>query len=194
MHALKIPEPLSPIELLDGELRRAAEAVPPEITSMTELELYETGKIRQMDYFLRKNLWKSVEIAQKAGKPSIISATVYQGVCTVQNFHSKVLTNPLRVAFLLLQPGTAQEAIEEAANFGLLRLREKVMTMAINEKTVGAYVRALEFLADRAWGPVVHRIEAKHAHMDMNKPVVHDPAAALEAPIRDVTNNNKSDS
>ena len=167
---------INPLAFLNGSKTRAAyENAPEELRKMSEIDLFRTGKIGEKDYFLRKNLWKSVEIAQKNDVFSITEASIYGDVMSAQNYYTSFLTNPHRVCWIMTPPTDAREIMEEALFFGISRLRNELLTLPMNDKTAATILKTIEFLANRTWGPVVQKIEAKHAHLNMNKPVaVHD--------------------
>jgi hypothetical protein len=172
---------INPIAFLTGSKTQLAyENAPEELRKMSEIDLFKTGNIGEKDYFLRKNLWKNVEIAQKAGVFRITEASIYGDVMSAQNYYVSFLTNPHRVCWLMTPPTDSREIMEEALFYGLSRLRNELLTMTINEKTAPTMLKAIEFLANRTWGPVVQKIEAKHAHLNMNKPIAVQDA-------RDVT-------
>jgi hypothetical protein len=161
--------------LADSKTRFAYENAPEELRKMSEIDLFKTGNIGEKDYFLRKNLWKSVENAQKRGVFSITEASIYSDVMSAQGYYNRFLANPHRVCWMMTPPIDAKEIMEEALFFGLSRLRNELLTMPINERTAPSMLKAIEFLANRTWGPVIQKIEAKHAHLNMNKPMaVHD--------------------
>lgn len=74
---------------------------------------------------------------------------------------------PLNSELALIKPTALPELIDEATYFGLKRLRNDLLTMPMTEKSAPVFLKAVEFLANRAWGPVIQRIEAKHAHLNL---------------------------
>ncbi len=174
------------ISLFTGDLRLAVESIPLDIANMSESEIFAVRKPTRIDWFLRKNLWNSIETARKAGEVEISQASIYAGVCSEQNFR-KVMGQPLRLAWMLFHPRTDMDKWEEALSYGLDRFREEFMTMPITKDTAGHFLRALEMLITRVHGPVIQRIEAKHAHLNMNKPIeIQEPQShELLESIRD---------
>ena len=163
------------ISYFSGEFRKALEAVPPELLLMTAEEIEAQRDPSSVDYFLRRNLWETVEKAKKAGISEITAASIYGGVCAASTFTQSVITNPLRLAWLLVNPLSELDRTEEALAFGLMRIRNDILTMPMNEKTAPTILKAVELLWNRVRGPVVQRIEAKHAHINMNKPIAQSP-------------------
>lgn len=175
------PTPRPIYDFLAGAARAAFENLSDEVKNMSEAELYQTGKITQTDWFLRKNFWKLYETALATGQAEVPTVGIYKGIMSNQNFHSRVLTNPYRVAWMLSKPIGSQEIMEEAALFGIQRLRAELLTMPINFQTAGHFLKALEFVANRAWGPIIQKLEAKHAHLNLNKPIQSgQPTNALD--------------
>lgn len=169
--AQDISTEINPLNFLQGKLLDVASSLPEDVKAMTEVELWKSGKITKNDYFLRRNLWKSIEIAQKTGQNAITQESIYHDVVSAQNFNSRVMTSPHRIAYLLMKPTLAREQMEEALHHGMMRLRNELLTMPIDEKTAPVFLKALEFLANRTWGPVIQKIQAQHAHLNMNKPI-----------------------
>jgi hypothetical protein len=159
------------ISYFSGEFRTALDSIPSELLGMTQEELEQQRSPGSVDYFLRKNLWKQIDIAKKSGVTELTAASIYQGVCNVTTFHQKVIKTPIRLAWLLINPLSDIDRAEEALSFGLDRVRRDLLTMPMNEKTAPVILKAIELLWNRVKGPVVQRIEAKHAHLNMNKPI-----------------------
>ena len=65
-------------------------------------------------------------------------------------------------------PTAGAELIDEATYYGLLKLRNEILTMPVTERSAPTLLKAIEFLVNRAHGSVIQRIEAKHAHLDLN--------------------------
>lgn len=158
------------ISLLRMDFKEAAENIPQDILDMSEAELFAIRKPTRTDYFLRKNLWKQVERAINEGADSITATAVYSRVCSKQNF-DRIFKLHHRLAWMLFPPKEDADKWEETLSFGLDRLRNELMTMEINEKTAGTFLKALGMLMDRVHGPVVQRIDARYATLNMNKPI-----------------------
>lgn len=172
----------NPVTYLTGALRKDVDAIPPEIMAMTMDQLEQKYTISHIDYFLRQNLWKSIGVAQKLGKTEIPAVSIFEGVCSAQNFEGYVRKNPYRLAWILMKPVQVTEIMEESLDFGIKKLRVWLSTVYLDADTIGPFIKAVEMLMNRVKGPVVHRIEAKHAHLNMNKPIAApgDPNARLE--------------
>ena len=152
------------ISYLSGEFRAAIDAIPKDIANMTLDEIEAVREPGPTDYFLRKNLWKQVEIAKSNGHTDITAVSVYRGVCGQSNFQERVLTNPLRLAWILHAPMTETEQAEEALAFGIMRIRRDLLTMPMNAKSAPSILKAIELLWNRTRGPLIQRIDARHLH------------------------------
>jgi hypothetical protein len=91
------------------------------------------------------------------------------------------MKNPHRMAWLLIYPQDDVERLKAGLSMGITRLIEFV-SKPVTEDTAGAFLKALEIMFNRVHGPVVQKIEAKHAHLNMNKPIVQqdDPNRRLD--------------
>lgn len=163
------------IGFFDGHFRTAMESIPDEMKAMQPEELEAKFDPGPIDYYLRKNLWKQVELARAAGETSLNPIDIYKGICHVSTFHGRVIKNNYRLAWLLINPVTDAERAEESLAFGLMRIRRDLLTLPMNEKTAPTILRAVELLWNRVHGPLIQRIEAKHAHLNLNKPLAKAP-------------------
>lgn len=159
------------ISFFSGELEECLKAIPLEVLAMTPEELETAYPPGTIDYFLRKNIWSKVREAKKLGETKLFAADIYNGVCHATNFHKRVIKNPIRLAWLLFDPLSEMDKAEEALLFGLMRVRNDLLTMPMNDKTAPHILKAVELLWNRVRGPVIQKIEAKHAHLDLNKPI-----------------------
>lgn len=163
------------ISILTGLMREAADSLPADIAAMSVADLEDVRKPTEIDFFLRRNLWKQVEIAQKANITELQPVTIYSGVCSKQNYE-KITLNPVRVAWMLTPPNLDLERLEAGLSIGLTNLMKFVAKEPTSE-TAGAFLKAIEFLYNRVHGPIVQRVDARHAHMNLNKPIAGQPLA-----------------
>ena len=101
----------------------------------------------------------------------IKTVSVYRDICTRQNF-DQVIRTPIRVAWLLTYPYHDTERMRAGLNIAITRLLEFVSRNVTND-SAPAFLKAVEILLNRVHGPVVQRIESKHAHLNLNKPIPH---------------------
>jgi hypothetical protein len=169
------------ISLLVDEFKAAVESIPEPIMLMNQDELESERKPTDIDYLLRKKLWILVDNAQKGLVSEIASQDVFRGTCSRQLFHL-ALKNPNRVAWLLTPPIHDQDLMEAGVKIGLRNLI-KFVSKEPNSETASAFLKAMEILLNRTHGPVIQRVDARHAHMNLNKPLAPqnpDPNSRLE--------------
>lgn len=170
------------ISLFRQEFKRATDAIPEDVWAMTQDELEVHRKPTDVDYLLRKRIWDLVGKGERGFISDISSTDVYKGICSKQAFH-QALAVPMRVAWFLTPMHPDHELMEAGVKIGLRNLM-RFISKEPDQFTIGAFIRALELLLNRTHGPVVQRIDARHAHLNMNKPVVangsSDPNARLE--------------
>lgn len=174
--ALKAPDKPTrefAIASLTGVLRNAAESLPEEIAVLTIEELETKRKPTQIDFFLRKNLWKQVELVQKGAFTEIDAVDIYRGVCA-RNSYENLAKNPERVAWLLIHPSESHDRAEAGFEIGLTNLL-KFVAKEPTAETAGAFLKAMEMLWNRVHGPVVQRIDSRHATLNLNKPIAKPP-------------------
>lgn len=152
------------IQFLEGRILEAVMEIPQEYFSMTDTELEKHFNRSDKDFIIRRNFQRQAKIAKKTtGK--ISQQEIYGEVCSRQNFFYH-LKNPHRLAWYLRPIEDFSDLIEEAFYFGLKRVREEILTMPITEKSASAYLKALEFFANRHLGPMVQRIEQKNLNLN----------------------------
>ena len=157
------------MQLVAGEFQQAVMGLPPEIANMSASELEEIRNPTEIDWLLRKRLWNRVEIARKTQETHIQTIAIYGGICSAANFH-KLLSSPHRVAWLFTHPAEDIKRMEFGLSVGMGNLL-KFVSKEPNEKTAGAFLKAIELLMNRVHGPVVQKVEAKHAHMKVQSPI-----------------------
>lgn len=163
------------IEALTGVWKNAAETMPPEIALMDIDALESVRKPTEIDFFLRRNLWKQVDMVQNGLIPDIAPADIYRGVCSKQNY-DRIATTPHRLAWILLPPTEDSERLAAGLSIGITNL-VKFVSREPTAETASAFMKAIEFLYTRVHGPVVQRIDARHAHAHVN---MKDAPAAPE--------------
>jgi hypothetical protein len=158
------------LEMTTGLLRTAIEGIPSELRNLSTSELEQLRQPSPLDYALRQNFWSAIDKAKSNGDPQIRISHVFKDVCTKQAFHL-VCENPVRMAFILNRPKDDLGRLRDILQVAIGRFEHYVATSPINEKTAGHYLKAMEILMNRVHGPMVQKIEAKHAHLNMNKPI-----------------------
>lgn len=154
-----LPEPV---------LRRVAE-VPTELLTMTEAELTDLTPRRKftvVDYRLKHTFWKEYERASAHLIPMNMS-NVVAGVCNKTTFTSKVLGDPVRLAFLLQPPTDYKVALEETLTTLVDKLRQ-VADLPVhdedgnpNYKNIELILKAFPHIDNRVKGGATQRIESK---------------------------------
>jgi len=160
------------ISLLSGNLKEAAESIPEDLLKLSGQELEDIRTPTTVDYLLRKSFWKQVELAYKSGETEITAKSIYDGICTKQNWEHKFVPTPYRVAWLLCYPETHMELMENGLTIGIHNLL-KFIAKEPTKDTAGSFMKAIDLLLNRVHGPVIQKIQAQHAHahLNMNKPL-----------------------
>lgn len=167
------------ISCLTGPLRDAAENLPEEWAKKDLSEIESFRKPTEVDYYLRRNLWKQVELCQKGLQTEIDASSIYAGICSKTNFNYMV-KYPARVAWLLIFPQNFQDRMEAGLSVALTNLLDFVAKKP-NDDNANAFIKAVEILLNRVQGPLIQKLQASHAHLHKSA----DKAIPAAAPIGD---------
>lgn len=168
------------MSLFEGDFRFQMEHLPPEIAILSQAEIEKMRKMNELDYNLRENLWKLVENAHKSGITELVTKRVYEGFCSKQNFDLYIVRNPLRLAWLMHRPVEDRKKMKTLLQMLIQKVESEVLCQPITDSNVGHYIKLLEFLTNRVHGPMIQRIDARHAHVNMNKPIAEQPGNVNE--------------
>lgn len=174
MNSLQKADPQSTrivaITLIEGSLREKAENLPTELLELDLHDLEARCKFTETDYFLKKRLWELItEREDEPESPPIRGIDIYKGICTLQNFHRR-LDSPIRVAWFLHDARNDIKRLEAGLPIAISNLLNFI-AQPITEKTATAFLRALDMMLSRTHGPVIQRVDARHAHVNLNKPI-----------------------
>jgi hypothetical protein len=161
------------INSLIGCVAEAAKNLPPEIAQLDVSDLEKDRKPTEVDYFLRKNLWKQVELCQKGIITHVQPSSIYAGVCSEPNY-SKIALQPYRVAWLFTYPEPIEDRLEAALSIATTNLLKFVAREPTSENA-NAFLKAYELLMNRVKGPIIQKVHALHAHRNLNKPLAQTP-------------------
>lgn len=159
------------ISYAEGMLKLALENIPNEILAMPMHELEELSPPREIDYLLQRRFWKIVNDASNQENPKIVLTHIYNGICSKQNFQ-KIMSSPHRLAWIVNFPKNDMERMEGMLSAGLGKIEREILTMKLNDKNTGYFLKLIEMLMNRVHGPLIQKIEAKHAHMKVKAPEV----------------------
>lgn len=157
-------------ELFDGKLRECMMSISPELSELSQVELEEIRKPTETDYKLRERLWFLIENAQKAQISHIQAVRVCEGILSEQRLFS-IIENQPRLAWIMLRPVEDQKKMATLLQQMLQKIENEVLPKTITDNNLGAYLKLLEFLTNRVHGPLIQRVDARHAHVNLNKPV-----------------------
>lgn len=154
------------IAVWEGSFGDKISKVDSEIYAMCEAELERKFTPTPTDFFLRKRFWELTEKAQASGVNNRVNE-LYDGICSRQNFYKNILRNDYKFCWILLPIKSHMDLIEESLYFALKKMRDELLTMQINEKTAGHFLKAIEYLSNRFMGPVVQKIESKNLNLEL---------------------------
>lgn len=161
--------------VITGALKLAVENLPEEFAVLSLDEIETRRKPTEVDFYLRRNLWKQIELCQAGAQTEIVAATIYAGVCSRANY-DKMLKDPIRVAWLMIYPQNFQDRMAAGLAIGLTNLIDFISKKP-NAENAAPWIKAMEMLINRVHGPMIQKIQAQHAHLNLNKPIARTGAA-----------------
>jgi hypothetical protein len=125
---------------------------------------------------VRTSFWNEYENAIQHNRSMHLS-NMYAGVCTERLFRKKVLTDNLKLAFILSPPKDYTITVKEALDAGLDNLRAiataPILTDSgkLDTKAAEVVLKAIALLDMRVKGAVVQRIDQRSLNVNLNKDV-----------------------
>jgi hypothetical protein len=180
--------------------------LPPDLLNMPEPEFILAHVPDETDYRLKLRFWDEWQLAVLNGSAEIRLEVVYYGVCTQEFFEGCVLSDPVRLAWMVTPPADYETSLQEVLYRGLARLKDIVALPFVTRKQVFykgqpqldhngqpvfetkidrgviAEVRqVIQMLSDRVHGAVVQRHQIQAQTTTLNLTPGQPPADALEA-------------
>jgi hypothetical protein len=145
---------------------------------------------------LRLSFWNEYEASQALKRPMQMTR-VYAGICSRQYFYDKVITNYLRMAWLLCPPQSYAVSLEEALLFGIDQMRD-ILTIPhvdsrgkVDPKIAKVKLDIVNMLDQRVKGAVVQKTQALHVHASTDKlksqaPIKEEDMAELDRRLKEL--------
>lgn len=137
---------------------------------------------------LRLSFWNEYENANQHNR-KMVFGKIIAGVCTDTVFKRKVITDDVKLAYILCPPKDYQITVKEALDAGLDNLRAIVSAPVLDErghlitKAADVVLKAVALLDMRVKGAVIQRIDQRSLNVNLNKevpPDSHHAPATLE--------------
>lgn len=151
--------------LIHGKFKEAYDSIPVDIQALDEVELEKMINPTQIDWFLRHRLWELIEDAVASGESKVNSRDVYDGICTNGNFYNRIVTDHHKMAWMMKPIVNEKKIAKESFYILMKKTRDFIVKTNVYDKNLGEILKLLKFLSERAFGPVVHRIETKNLHV-----------------------------
>lgn len=174
------------MQMMTGKFREACDTLPEEMLMLTEIELEDRFLLQLTDRMLRQKLWKKIDEAKALGRTEVLQTEVYEGIMTRQNFYKTVLSNPYRIAWLMIRPSSFEDLVDIGLELTIRKLVMYVSETPVDSKTLGQITRLAEFFANRSKGPVVQKIEQRTVSAHMRVDAKAPTAQALESELKQV--------
>lgn len=154
------PSTNNSIEIWSDVMNQAIRSVPEYLRYLSDYELLDVVKPKPVDWLLRRRFHTKIAEYKTTGRAPN-TEEIFNGIITRQGFYESVIKNPERVAWMICPMTSAQEVVDNCYEMILNKMTQELMALPITEKTMGSFIKALEFFANRSAGPVVQRIESK---------------------------------
>lgn len=123
------------------------------------------------DNQLRLKFWQAYEECQARGHKAMSIQNVCAGICDREWFHEKYLQNPMKLAWILCVPTNYVVVIDEALQYGIMRMRDILemnvidpVTGKVNNSLLQMQLKIVTMLDARKHGAVVQRSMQVVAH------------------------------
>lgn len=173
-------DPRSLINILPSYVADNVQRVPRELLELNEGDIsrkVHSEKLMSPELrMLRVAFWAEYDKAQ-AMMRKMNMTNVFGGVCSITYFRNRVVTNPLMLAYILTPVSEYEVNIKELLVYGLAQLREILSLPHVDKngkpdpKMAEVKVKIVQDLITRDRGSVVHKIESKNLHMNVNQNV-----------------------
>jgi|GEM_PF-5797337 len=154
------------IIMLRGALLRAVESASQEFLHFTEYDLQEAIKPTDIDWALRHRLWSLIAKYPSGEIDKIEGPMVYNQICCAAHFYNRFLKDPRKVAWFLHPIEDEKKYNAASFHFLAVKLQNYILTQPITADNLGEFVRLAKFLSDRAFGPVIHKLETKNLNVN----------------------------
>jgi hypothetical protein len=182
--------------LVPDYFQEAIEKIPKNLLEMSEHELEKLLDPHVTTSRLRIAFWTEYERAQ-ATLTQFRMSSVYSCVCTKQQFHNKILSDPEKLSWIICPPSDYIIAMKEVLMQGVKVLRKIVMAKNIvdehgnlNSKNAEVVLKAIDMAHLRVYGAPVIRMESKAVNFNLNQstppPASEKSLEELQKEIREV--------
>lgn len=136
-------------------------------------ELEKLVQLSVADRQLRISFWGEVRAAIREGRQGN-PANIYAGICTRQNFYTRITKCPERLAWLMRPQKDYVKQAEEIIDYGLSKLRDALNCKVqfnnghMDTKAVKTMLDILSYFENRTKGPVKQKIQIDSTSMNAN--------------------------
>lgn len=163
-----------PTDLFSGNLSIALKECPQEYLTISESDFVEQHRPTSIDWLLRKRFWECVNQARSSGISEITQSSIYDGIISKQNFIGSVITNPMRVAWMMRPLTDHLQVCGEIVDIGLQKIREYLQVTKVTEKNASQMLRLVEFCMNRHYGPLIQKLAIHQKTEVSNNPSARD--------------------
>lgn len=129
-----LDNPVSIINMCEEALSRAIQGIPPRYLRLTETQLRKEVKPDEVLCRLKLSFWDEYERAQEK-KRKIHAVKVFSGVCQKEHFYDVVLTDPLKVCWMVTPPVDHMLQLREILDLGLMQMRRMIQLPFVYRET-----------------------------------------------------------
>lgn len=157
------------VKLLSGKLADAVANLPENYRMMSEPELVAAVQPNELDWKVRLTFWERVKEARLKGEP-VTAVSIYQDIMSKPMFFSHYIVNPLRVAFMVRPVIEHTKLYEALARLAIQKLFKIIETAPIDPKFLPQILKLAESAGNRAWGPVVQKMQIQSKNVNIEVP------------------------
>lgn len=179
--------PKSLVSMCPSVLAERIAAIPDSVLSMDDKELEKTAKISEVDKQLRAAFYIEYERACRASD-KISPANVYKGLVTNPHFHSSIINNSFKLAYIIRPYREYQAQLEDLLQFGFDRMSEIMHRPQVDEngkfdhKLAALQMQLWKELADRRRGSAAKNINlsSQSTNLTITKDISEPPRNIAE--------------
>lgn len=164
-------DPKSLVNMLPSVMAEKIMAIPDEVFLYEEDVLRGLAHVQLSEETMRIAFWEEYKRAERTSSKMNMN-NVYAGFVTKKYFHTYIVGNSYKLAFMLLPPMEVQLALEEMVLLGLKRQRQWLAISpeecGFNPKLAAVQQRILEDILNRRRGHVLRQTEMINRNTNVN--------------------------
>lgn len=156
------------LSLFTEKWRQSVSDIPEFYKSIGEMELQEELGPTPVEWALRRRYGDIIKLAESQGQESVDLKKLYEGICSRPHFYTKVMSVPLKVAWII-RPIVDHTSMYDAIHQESLRkIFDFVRMTPITEKNLPQFLKIADRSADRVHGAVAQKIQMNTKNLNVD--------------------------